>query len=116
VGTLLQGADVFVLSSLSEGLPISILEAMAAGLPTITTAVGGIPEVIGLSRAGTTVPAGDVEALATAITDFAERREQLPQLGSLARDCYRQLFTPERMADQYLALYATCLADRAGGV
>jgi glycosyltransferase involved in cell wall biosynthesis len=111
VGTLLSNGDIFVLSSLSEGLPISILEAMAAGLPTIVTAVGGMPEVVTLSGAGVVVPSRDAPALARAIIELAARRPELKVLGGKARNCYRQHFTPERMADQYLALYRTCLAS-----
>lgn len=113
VGTLLSDADVFVLSSLSEGLPISILEAMAAGLPTIVTEVGGMPEVVALSRAGVVVPPGDVSALARAILDLAARRAELKELGLKARSCYREHFTPERMSEQYLELYQMCLASGA---
>lgn len=109
VGTLLRSADVFVLSSLSEGLPISILEAMAASLPAIVTDVGGMPEVIDLSGAGTVVRAGDVAALADAIVEFAGRRNELSALGNRARACYGQYFTPEQMANQYFSLYQGCL-------
>ena len=115
VGSWLRCADVFVLSSVSEGLPISILEAMAAGLPAIVTAVGGMPEVITLSGAGVTVPAGDVEKLAQAIVDFANRRDELKLLGDRAQFCYRQHFTPERMSEQYLALYESCLPVQGSG-
>jgi len=114
VGSWLREADVFVLSSVSEGLPISILEAMAVGLPAIVTDVGGMPEVLSLSGAGTTVPARDVELLASAIIEFARRRDDLKDWGARARSCYTQHFTPERMADQYLALYQTCLSARGG--
>jgi L-malate glycosyltransferase len=116
VGSWLREADVFVLSSVSEGLPISILEAMAVGLPAIVTDVGGMPEVVGLSGAGTTVPARDVDMLASAIVEFARRRDDLKEWGERARSCYAQHFTPERMADQYLALYRTCLSARGGEV
>lgn len=115
VGNWLREADVFVLSSISEGLPISILEAMAVGLPVIVTDVGGMPEVVSLSGAGTTVRAGDVDGLARAIIEFA-RRDDLKEWGARARSCYTQHFTPERMADQYLALYQTCLSTRGGEV
>jgi glycosyltransferase involved in cell wall biosynthesis len=109
VGTLLSDAEVFVLSSISEGLPISILEAMAAGLPTIVTDVGGMPEVVGLSGAGVVVPGGDASALARAIVQMADRRAELKELGLKARTCYREHFTPERMSEQYLDLYQMCL-------
>ena len=116
VGSWLRKADVFVLSSVSEGLPISILEAMAVGLPAIVTDVGGMPEVVSLSRAGTTVRAGDVDMLAFAIVEFARRRGDLKEWGERARSCYAQHFTPERMADEYLSLYQACLSARGGEV
>jgi L-malate glycosyltransferase len=109
VADWLTRADVFVLSSVSEGLPISILEAMAAGLPAIVTNVGGMPEVLGLSGAGTVVPAGNVDQLAQAIVDFASQHD-LHELRQKARSCYLQHFLPERMAEQYLNLYQSCLA------
>ena len=116
VGTWLRRADVFVLSSVSEGLPISILEAMAVGLPAIVTDVGGMPEVITLSGAGRTVPANDVQTLAAAIVEFAGMRDQLQQWGERARSCYTANFTPERMAEQYSALYQACFSARGGEV
>lgn len=113
VGNWLRAADVFVLSSVSEGLPISMLEAMAAGLPAIVTEVGGLPELVALSGAGTTVPAGSVECLARAIVEFATRRHELTALGERASSCYRDHFTPDRMARDYLALYSACLREGA---
>jgi glycosyltransferase involved in cell wall biosynthesis len=105
VGDWLNSADLFVSSSISEGLPISILEAMAAGLPTIVTNVGGMPEVLELSGAGKVVPVENVPLLAQAIVEFASQREELSKLGQRARDCYLQYFRPERMAEDYLTLY-----------
>jgi glycosyltransferase involved in cell wall biosynthesis len=113
VGSWLQAADVFVLSSTSEGLPISMLEAMAAGLPAIVTDVGAMPELIALSGAGTTVPVRNVDALARAIVAFAYRRHDLAALGERASRCYRAHFTPERMAAEYLTLYRACLDSGA---
>jgi glycosyltransferase involved in cell wall biosynthesis len=113
VGCWLQRADLFVMSSISEGLPISILEAMAAGLPAIVTDVGGMPEVIQMSESGTIVGAGDAEALAAAIVDYAARRDQLVTLGRRAANCYERHFTPQRMTADYQALYERCLRHRA---
>jgi glycosyltransferase involved in cell wall biosynthesis len=109
VGRWLRAADVFVLSSISEGLPISLLEAMAAGLPAIVTDVGGLSELVALSGAGQTVPAGNVRRLADAIVEYSRRRHELAALGQLASDCYHAHFTPDRMAGEYLALYGACL-------
>jgi glycosyltransferase involved in cell wall biosynthesis len=114
VGDWLRAADVFVLSSISEGLPISALEAMAAGLPAIVTDVGGLPELVALSGAGTIVPVGDVGGLARAIVEYANRRHELASLGERASRCYRAYFTPDRMAEEYLTLYRACL--RRGAV
>jgi glycosyltransferase involved in cell wall biosynthesis len=113
VGNWLHAADVFVLSSKSEGLPISMLEAMAAGLPAIVTEVGGLPELMALSGAGRTVPAGSVERLARAIVEFAHRRHEFEALGDRASCCYRAHFTPERMAGEYLSLYRACVRGGA---
>lgn len=77
VPALLSSADLFVLSSHSEGLPVSILESLAIGLPVVASAVGGIPARFGSSGAVELVPPGDVEALASAIGGIigdAERR------------------------------------------
>ena len=109
VGNWLRAADVFALSSMSEGLPISVLEAMAAGLPVIVTDVGGLSELVALSGAGKTVPAGSVDCLARAIVEFANRRDTLASLGERASRCYRAHFTPDRMAAEYLTLYRACL-------
>ena len=109
VGDWLDAADVFVLPSDSEGLPIAMLEAMAAGLPAIVTDVGALPEIIGLSGSGSIVPARSVDRLAREIVSFANRRHELAALGDRASRCYRTYFTPERMAGDYLSLYGACL-------
>ena len=70
VADLLAAADVFVLSSRHEGLPIAMLEAMAAGLPSVLTAVGGIPDVVAGGRAARLVSPGDPPSLATSIVEL----------------------------------------------
>lgn len=114
VGAWLRRADVFVMSSISEGLPISILEAMAAGLPSIVTDVGGMPEVVQLSGAGKIVPPRSPETLAAAIVEFAEQRTTLGEIGRRASECYQRHFTPQRMAEDYMNLYRTCLSPAGG--
>jgi glycosyltransferase involved in cell wall biosynthesis len=113
VGNWLAAADVFALSSISEGMPMSMLEAMAAGLPAIVTEVGALPELVAMSGAGVIVPVRRADRLASAIVDFAGRRHELAALGKRASDCYRAYFTPNRMAADYLELYHACLTGSA---
>lgn len=69
---VLAGADLFCLSSRFEGLPIALLEAMAAGLPVVATRVGGVPSVVTDGTEGRLVPAGDPAALAAAVAEFRD--------------------------------------------
>jgi glycosyltransferase involved in cell wall biosynthesis len=69
---LLVAADVFCLSSRFEGLPIAMLEAMAAGLPVVATRVGGVPGVVTDGTEGRLVPAGDPAALAAALAQLED--------------------------------------------
>lgn len=80
----LESADLFCLTSFAEGLPISIMEAMAMGVPVISTAISGIPELVVNGETGRTVPPGNVEALADAIAEMLadpERRDRLVAAG-----------------------------------
>jgi glycosyltransferase involved in cell wall biosynthesis len=72
----LRDADVFCLPSFAEGLPVSIMEAMAVGVPVVTTYISGIPELVVNDRTGWVVPAGDVDALAEAVRSALESPER----------------------------------------
>src|SRR6202000_2774302 len=76
VARFFASADTFIMSSISEGLPMSLLQELSAGLPAIVTDVGGMAEVVRLSGAGMVVPAGDADAMAAAIVQIAARHEQ----------------------------------------
>src|SRR4028118_1177300 len=82
---LLAKADVFVLPSYNEGLPMALLEAMSWGLPVITTPVGGIPEVVTDNGTGLLVNPGDVQQLAEAVQSLIEYESLRLDLGSAAR-------------------------------
>lgn len=112
VGSWLEAADVFVLSSISEGLPVSILEAMAAGLPVLVTRIGGMPEMVELAGGGLVVPPSDPPALAAAILNLHARRADLPRLGAANRRLYAESLTLESMADAYRDLYTKAAGRR----
>jgi glycosyltransferase involved in cell wall biosynthesis len=104
-GDFLRSADVFVLSSLSEGVPMSVLEAMAVGLPAIVSDVGGMAEVVRQADAGAVVPRSDVAGLAAAMRSFAADRAGARSTGAHAQAHYRNHFTLQCMADEYEKLY-----------
>lgn len=109
----LAQSDIFVLSSVSEGLPVALLEAMAMGLPSIVTSVGGMPEVVGCCGSGLLVPPRDPASLASAILQVATDPKLRLQLGEAARRCHQRHFSAERMASQYVNLYQRCLDRRS---
>jgi glycosyltransferase involved in cell wall biosynthesis len=83
---LLAASDVFILPSYLEGVPMSLLEAMAAGLPVITTPVGGIPDVVTHEVEGLLVPPRDLHALTVAMRSLIEDESQRLRCGERARE------------------------------
>lgn len=102
---LLPHADVFVLASASEGLPLAVLEAMASGVPVLSTPVGDLPRVVQAGLTGDFFDVGDAEGLAGHLLRFADQPEELRQLGRNARDHVQRHFSEAAMVDRYLALY-----------
>lgn len=102
---LMPAFDLFVQSSLNEGISLSIIEAMATRLPVVATAVGGSPEALGDGEAGVLVPPNDAAALAAAITALAQDRERRQRLGAAARRRAETRFSIEGVARAYEALY-----------
>jgi glycosyltransferase involved in cell wall biosynthesis len=105
VARFLPSFDLNVLSSHTEGLPVILLEACAAGVPTVATAVGGIPEVIDDGRTGHLVPPGDPAALAGRILAMLDNEAQRQAFGHAARERVRRDFTFDSMARQYHELF-----------
>jgi glycosyltransferase involved in cell wall biosynthesis len=102
---LLAIGDVFVLPSLSEGLSIAILEAMAAGKPVVTTRVGGNPEVVVDGETGLLVEPADAQALASAITRVLTRPTEARRLGLNGLARMKSRFTTGAMVRAYEAIY-----------
>lgn len=113
VADLLVATDVFVLASLFEGLPLVILEAMAADLPVVATRIGGTLEALGVDYPWLVEPGNAVdlaEAITVALRDEAMRK----RLSGRNRDRYEHHFTAERMAAETAALYRAVVAERTG--
>jgi len=105
VAPTLAALDAFVLPSLWESFPISILEAMAAGLPVIASDVGGVSEAVAHDQTGLLVPSNDANALADAIAALAGDPERRVAMGAAGRARWAEHFQADAMVDRVLALY-----------
>lgn len=100
----LAGCDVYANSSISEGVSLTILEAMAAALPVVATAVGGTPEVVD-TASGLLVPSRDSRALAAALADLRSDASRRRSIGRAARQRVQAHFTMDRMVADYRRVY-----------
>lgn len=98
---LLAGADIFVMPSRTEGLPMALIEAMAAGLPVVASGVGGIPEVVEHGVHGLLVDPDDPVALAEALSILGGDPSLRARMGSAGRNRVRARFSGEAMVDRY---------------
>jgi glycosyltransferase involved in cell wall biosynthesis len=114
--SLYKSLDVVALTSLNEGTPVTLIEAMAAGTPVIATDVGGVKDLLGpidtrtpggynLARRGILVPSGDREALAGALLFALERRASLNPVTEGARDFVLREYALERLVRDLDILY-----------
>jgi glycosyltransferase involved in cell wall biosynthesis len=107
--SVFQQCDAFVLASLYEGLPLSILEAMAARLPVIATRVGGNAEVVQDGRTGLLVPAREPQALADAMGALIGDRQRARTLGAAGGERVRSEYGIETVAARTLRAFEECL-------
>ena len=105
VEQILQETDIFVLPSLAENLPMSIIEAFAHGIPVISTPVGSVPEMIEDGRTGLIVPVGDSTALADALHRLIKDTELRQALGRNARDAHETHYLLSSYTDRLVALW-----------
>ena len=106
---IVAGSDLFVLASRYEAFPISVMEALAAGIPVVATAVGDLPRVVGDTGSGLLVPPGDFKALATALRALVVDSERRERMGDCARDV-GLAFDIRRAAGRLEEIYGALLA------
>jgi glycosyltransferase involved in cell wall biosynthesis len=109
VPRLLAAADLSLLTSVSEGIPLTVIEAMAAGLPVVCTRVGGVGEVVEDGREGLLAEAGDDDGLAEHLLRLAANPEERARMGRLGRQRATAVFSEARMHSRYLDLYQEML-------
>jgi glycosyltransferase involved in cell wall biosynthesis len=109
---ILASIDIFVMPSTAEGLPNSLLEAMAMGKPVVATEVGGIPELIKNGRSGLLVPPRNPEALATAIKDLITNDQLAAKMGQAARNFVLNNYSIVEIAQKWQTLYLSILREK----
>ena len=103
--TLYGATDVFVLTSRNEGTPVALIEAMAAGVASVSTDVGGVRDVLTGPQLGSLVPFGDPAALADAVSGLADAPGRRGEIGQAARASVRERFHARRLLDDITTLY-----------
>jgi glycosyltransferase involved in cell wall biosynthesis len=106
--------DALLLGSLNEGTPVAVIEAMAAGLPVVATAVGGVPDVITDGEDGVLVAPGDAPAMAAAMLRLAGDERERRRLGIAARASVERRYSAERLLSNVAQLYEQALQETRG--
>lgn len=106
VAPFYSAADLFTMSSTSEGLPLSLLQSFSIGLPVVVTDVGGMSEVVRFADAGMTVPANSPDGLATAIFKLSQNESEQHRLGANAATAYQKYFSLEKTVEAYMRIYS----------
>lgn len=109
---LMQQFDVFVLPSISEGISLALLEAMACGCPVVATEVGGNPEVVIDQKTGFLIPPKDPDKMADAIIKLLRDSTLAEKMRDSARKRVEENFSLERMVNEYEILYTGCLTKK----
>jgi glycosyltransferase involved in cell wall biosynthesis len=112
VDRLLAKAQISVLASNWEGFPLSILEAMRAGLPIVASNVGGVAEAVEENQTGYVVARGDVESFRERIADLLDAPALRSRLGAAGRRRYEEHFTLGRLVENTLAVYGDVLGRK----
>ena len=105
VDAVMRSFSLFALSSIAEGTPVTLLEAMASGLPVVASAVGGIPDLVPDGVAGSLVPARDPQALAEALAAYVRAPAMAQRHGAAGRESVAQQYSMHAMLAAYVGLY-----------
>jgi glycosyltransferase involved in cell wall biosynthesis len=116
VAPFFSAADGFIMSSKSEGLPMSLLQAFSLGLPAIVTDVGGMAEVVRLAQGGITVSPNDPEEMARAILRLSTEESERAQFAAHARSAFQERFTLQAMVSAYDDLYRNTAGARRAAI
>jgi glycosyltransferase involved in cell wall biosynthesis len=114
IESILHAADVFVLPSLHEGLSVSLLEAMSAGVPVIASDIPGNREVIEHDRNGLLFPTRDTDTLAEQLALLLHDKERANRLGQAGRKKVETSFSLADRAKEHLQLFKECIEWKAG--
>ncbi len=115
VHDVMAAMDVFVLPSLSEGIPMALLEAMALGTPVVATAVGGVPEVVSDRVNGLLVHSGDDRALANACAALTHDSDLAERLSANGRRAVSEMFSQARSGEALTRVYQEIVSARETG-
>lgn len=107
VGEYLRRSDIFILPSFAEGVPVSLMEAMATGIPVVATNVGGVAELVESERTGLLVPPADSGALAQAIARYQDDHELRRRVASHGRERVIQQYNVEIEGQKLLDFFST---------
>ena len=109
VAELLAAADILLLTSISEGIPLTVIEGMGAGLPVVSTDVGGVSEVVAEGKTGFLVLSGDDALLAERIRQLLNNEQLRADMGNAGRQLANERFASQRMYDEYSRIYKEML-------
>jgi glycosyltransferase involved in cell wall biosynthesis len=113
VAPFFSAADAFIMSSQSEGLPMSLLQAFSLGVPAIVTDVGGMAEAVRLAQTGYAVPANYPAGMAAAILEMAQNEAERKRFSANAKAAFQSHFTLQAMVDAYMDLYRNTARAKA---
>ncbi len=97
--------DLFVISSFTEGLPMTLLEAMSCSVPVLSTSIGGVPVALEYGKAGELIESGDVEAMADRIANISMKYDEASAKAKIAKNIFLKKYSSEKMAGEYLEIY-----------